>query len=359
MAFSDVLPSNQFHREITWVTDVKVATGWTDGTFRPVQPVNRDAIAAFLYRLAQPQGYQAPAVSPFSDISPDTQFYTEMAWMADSGVAGGYDDGTYRPLDPVNRDAMAAFMYRLAGSPEFTAPARSPFVDVAPDTQFYKEMAWLASTRISTGWPDGTYRPLEPVNRDAMAAFVFRLAAFWPPRAYSGTGNSTFLLPRLGVRYWVARIEHPPTSNALFEAWAVDSNRAAIGPIAGFPGGYRGTVGLTTSGPGGASVAGLKLTAPSAWKVTVLGAEAMPSLPASGTYQGQGDEVVRVDNARGRSVTLNFPGSGGFTVMVMDAAGTWLALPIERGGAYTGSYTIPSNAYTFEIVADGYWSITR
>ena len=51
----------------------------------------------------------------------------------------------------------------------------SPFTDVTPQTPFYKEMAWVQAEGISTGWPDGTYKPWEPVNRDAMAAFMARL----------------------------------------------------------------------------------------------------------------------------------------------------------------------------------------
>lgn len=73
---------------------------------------------------------------------------------------------------------MAAFMYRLAGSPDYTPPSKSSFEDVLPDRQFYKEISWLASTGISTGWTedDGTktYRPNESINRDAMAAFMYR-----------------------------------------------------------------------------------------------------------------------------------------------------------------------------------------
>ena len=98
-----------------------------------------------------------------------------MTWMHAQGIATGYADGTFRPWDPVNRDAMAAFMYRYKGSPAYTAPATSPFTDVAPTDQFYTEMAWLRSTGVSTGWPDGSYRPVTPVMRDAMAAFLYRL----------------------------------------------------------------------------------------------------------------------------------------------------------------------------------------
>ena len=59
---------------------------------------------------------------------------------------------------------------------DFTAPAGSPFVDVATDNQFYREISWLAESGISTGWDDGTFRPVQPVARDAMAAFMLRFA---------------------------------------------------------------------------------------------------------------------------------------------------------------------------------------
>jgi len=121
---------------------------------------------------------QVSTAPVFSDVGVENQFYTEIMWMAAEGISSGWSepDGTktFRPLEPVARDAMAAFLYRAAGSPEFTAPTESPFTDVDTDSQFYKEIAWLASKGISTGWSDGTFRPLEPVARDAMAVFLYR-----------------------------------------------------------------------------------------------------------------------------------------------------------------------------------------
>ena len=46
--------------------------------------------------------------------------------------------------------------------------------DVPANSQFYKEIAWLAEQGITKGWDDGTYRPGEPIHRDAMAAFLYR-----------------------------------------------------------------------------------------------------------------------------------------------------------------------------------------
>lgn len=178
--FVDFPPRMLFLEDIEWLATSGITTGWEEPegtrTFRPWAPIARDAMAAFLYRLAGSPAFMPPTVSPFSDVTPSTPFYKEMTWLRAKGISTGYTDGTFRPADPVNRDAMAAFMYRFKGSPAYSAPATSPFTDVATSDSFFKEMAWLRSKGISTGWPDGTYRPLTPVMRDAMAAFLHRLA---------------------------------------------------------------------------------------------------------------------------------------------------------------------------------------
>ena len=182
--FHDVSTGQQFYREMAWLAERKISTGWVeDGRrmYRPLQSISRDAMAAFLYRLAGSPDYTPPVESPFADVATGQQFYKEMAWLSENGISTGWvEDGRrmYRPLQSISRDAMAAFLYRMAGKPDYAAPAQSPFADVATGQQFYMEMAWLSENSISTGWAeDGRrlYRPLQPINRDAMAAFLFRL----------------------------------------------------------------------------------------------------------------------------------------------------------------------------------------
>jgi hypothetical protein len=172
--FSDVPASRAFAREIEWLASTGITSGFGDGTFRPLGTVNRDAMAAFLYRFAGKPAFTPPATSPFSDLTPSTPFYKEITWLASTGITGGFSDGTFRPSGTVNRDAMAAFLYRFAGRPPFTPPATSPFSDMTPSTPFYKEITWLASTGITGGFSDGTFRAGQSVKRDAMAAFLFR-----------------------------------------------------------------------------------------------------------------------------------------------------------------------------------------
>ncbi|HIY24640.1 MAG TPA: ExeM/NucH family extracellular endonuclease [Candidatus Brachybacterium merdigallinarum] len=180
-SFTDVPESNLFYDEITWMAEQGYSTGWeeADGTFtyRPLQPVNRDAMAAFLWRMAGSPEIDGPRTQPFTDVTPQTEHYEAIIWAYQQGITRGWSDGTFRPTEPIARDAMAAFLYRYAGSPDIADPTSPVFSDVPASSMFATEIAWMESEGITTGWPDGTYRPLSSTNRDAMAAFLYRMYA--------------------------------------------------------------------------------------------------------------------------------------------------------------------------------------
>ncbi|PWD51678.1 hypothetical protein C8046_14515 [Serinibacter arcticus] len=195
--FLDVASDNLFYAEIVWLFRSNISTGWVDGQgnaeFRPLSPVNRDAMAAFLYRLAGSPTFVEPETSPFVDVAKDNLFYKEISWLHAEGISTGWSlpgqpgRSEFRPLAPVARDAMAAFLARFADGvlnrdvEGFDPPAVSPFVDVTTDNLYYREIAWLAHEGISSGWDvegqDGLkeFRPLSSINRDAMAKFMFEL----------------------------------------------------------------------------------------------------------------------------------------------------------------------------------------
>ncbi|WP_396134597.1 S-layer homology domain-containing protein [Cellulomonas sp. ATA003] len=148
---------------------------------------SREATAAFLHRAA---GSPAPAelVREFVDVPTSHRFHDEIRWLASTGITTGYRDGTFQGSGSVSREAMAAFLHRAAGSPAPVGPVRE-FVDVPADHPFHDAVAWLASTRITTGYRDGTFQGSGAVSREAMAAFLYRYdhaglrPARSPPRA--------------------------------------------------------------------------------------------------------------------------------------------------------------------------------
>jgi hypothetical protein len=183
--FGDVPTNHMFYVEIAWMTAMGITRGtWLpNGSFGydPVAPVTRMAMAAFLYRAAGSPAFTPPPTSPFPDVPTSHMFYKEIAWMLDQGITTGtvLPNGSfgYDPTAAVSRQAMAAFLYRAAGEPEFTPPEEEPFDDISPSAPFRDEIMWMFVAGISTGnvWPGGTYYlPLDPVSRMAMAAFIFR-----------------------------------------------------------------------------------------------------------------------------------------------------------------------------------------
>lgn len=175
--FVDVPARHLFASEITWAKQRGLLNGWDDGTFRPDLPIERGAMAAVVYRLAGSPGYAAPAQSAYRDVAPGDPFYKEIHWAKSRGLLNGWDDGTFRPTAPITRDATAALLYRTAGSPAYSTPGGSSFTDLGPREPFYKEIHWLRASGITTGWDDGTFRPGASTDRGAMAAFLHRFVS--------------------------------------------------------------------------------------------------------------------------------------------------------------------------------------
>lgn len=174
--FNDVPDNLIFAHEINTLADHGVIRGWPDRTFRPQIPVWRDAVIAYMYRIAGEPAYTAPRRSPFLDVDQSQPFYKEICWAQATGlttgwkVRGGWE---FRPFQPILRDAMATFLFRASGE-SLRGVNYNGFNDVNSSLIFEKEIKWMGSTGISRGWDDGTYRPFNQTTRAELAAFLYR-----------------------------------------------------------------------------------------------------------------------------------------------------------------------------------------
>ena len=91
------------------------------------------------------------------------------------------NDRWYHPNYPVSRAQMAVFVSRSictptgeAGMVDYISPETPTFPDVATIYWAYKYIEYAAEHNIVGGYPEGLYRPNEPVNRGQMAVFVAR-----------------------------------------------------------------------------------------------------------------------------------------------------------------------------------------
>jgi subtilisin family serine protease len=174
--FTDVARSSTFWGDIEWMAANGISTGNQPGpTYKPSQAVSRAAMSAFMYRLAGEPAFVDPPTPTFSDVAPTSTFFHEIEWMADEGITTGFAGGLYKPNDPVKRQSMSAFMYRLAGEPAFPDPPTATFNDVATTSTFFTEIEWMADEGITTGFPGNLFKPNDSVTRAAMSAFMHRL----------------------------------------------------------------------------------------------------------------------------------------------------------------------------------------
>jgi hypothetical protein len=173
--------------QIVACVDANVVKGYSDGTYKPADPVTRDQMAVYTSRALAggdanvPTG---PATATFSDVPTDYWAFKYVEYAAAQNVVQGYSDGTYKPTDQVDRGQMAVFIARSIYMPTaarldltgYTPPATPTFPDVPTSFWAYKYVEYIAQPGIGVtkGYPDGDYHPEYICTRDQMAVYIQR-----------------------------------------------------------------------------------------------------------------------------------------------------------------------------------------
>jgi hypothetical protein len=123
-SFVDVPASHWAYRYVEYAKAMGIVGGFPDGRYRPSDEVNRADMAAFIARsVVLPTGddglqsYQPPDQPTFPDVPADHWAYRYVEFVARQGIAGGYQDGTYRPAKACTRGETAVYLARAFSLP--------------------------------------------------------------------------------------------------------------------------------------------------------------------------------------------------------------------------------------------------
>ena len=108
--FTDVPSSYRFYNEIAAVANAGIMKGKKDGEiFDPYTKLTRAEMAVVLQRA-----YKLPVAeeNPFRDNYTSSFAYDAVKALAASGVTQGFTDGTFRPANPISRTDFSVFLYR-------------------------------------------------------------------------------------------------------------------------------------------------------------------------------------------------------------------------------------------------------
>ncbi|MGC8904570.1 S-layer homology domain-containing protein [Thermus sp.] len=171
-AFSDV-PQGPLTEQVEAVVRAGWIQGYPDGTFRGHEVLNRYQLGTVLGRVLKDLGVEGKPVA-FKDVPPGHWALEPLSLAVAWGLVTGYPDGTFRGQEPLNRAALAAVLARILERLGVAREALLPW-DVS-------EVHWAApAVRRVVGAglmdlnPDGSFGLEAPVNRYQMARVLAAL----------------------------------------------------------------------------------------------------------------------------------------------------------------------------------------
>ncbi|MCD6109158.1 beta-propeller domain-containing protein [bacterium] len=96
--FSDVPTSYDYSDAVSYLKDLKVVEGYGDGTYKPINTINR---AEFTKIVLLSAGYKPEGSNCFPDVT-EGWFAPYVCKAKDIGLVAGYPDGTFKPERPIN-----------------------------------------------------------------------------------------------------------------------------------------------------------------------------------------------------------------------------------------------------------------
>ncbi len=180
-AYTDVPDSYWAAGAIRQLAQQGIISGYADGSFRPDSRITRAEFASVIARALNLAAV-TPPVPRFRDVSPSDWEDGAVEAAAAAGLITGDGAGAFKPDDPITRQEMAGML--LAAVPDKDAAISA---DAGAAAEFTDEdaiagwagaaVAVVAGEGLISGYPDGSFGPLNQATRAEASAVVSKLLA--------------------------------------------------------------------------------------------------------------------------------------------------------------------------------------
>ncbi len=183
IAFADVPQTYWAAPFIIALAERGVISGFEDGSFKPNQPVTRAQFAVQLQKAFTKPDRQPPV--PFSDVPPGSYWSTAVDKAVKANFMRGYPEGDFRPEQPVSRAEAVTSLVQGLGIPEPADPEAilQPYRDRAQVPSWARgRVAAAIQQQLFSGDPDTQLlQPNQPATRADIAALVYKGLAVGQP----------------------------------------------------------------------------------------------------------------------------------------------------------------------------------
>lgn len=146
--------------------------GYPDGTVQPKGEITRAEACTIFFRLLteSSRNYYFSKTNDYTDVNAGDWFNNAISTLSNAGIVTGYNDGTFRPNQPITRGEMAKIIANFANLNKGT----KSFTDLSGHwSKTYVELAagngWIA------GYPDGSFRPDQKITRAETVTMINRV----------------------------------------------------------------------------------------------------------------------------------------------------------------------------------------
>ena len=147
--------------------------GYEDGTVRPERNVTRAEVATVFYRLLTEAMRKSnwSVDNSFPDVEQGIWYNIAVSVNSMMGVIRGYPDGSFRPDNSITRAELAAIAARFARAMAMRGDNEVSFNDISghwaeADIRHAAIIGWVR------GYPDGSFRPDQPITRAEFITLV-------------------------------------------------------------------------------------------------------------------------------------------------------------------------------------------
>ena len=154
------------HKDLTYIV------GYPDESVRPDASMTRAEAATVFCRLYDgeyPEFERRMSNGTFEDVKTDCWFYKEIETLYNIGIVDGMDEHTFAPDAPVTRAEFAVMAAKFAN---LDYEGGNIFEDVPAGHWAYSYINAAANAGWVEGYPDGSFRPDEPISRAEVVTLV-------------------------------------------------------------------------------------------------------------------------------------------------------------------------------------------
>ena len=140
-----------------------------------------------------------PVKAAYSDVLPDTDYYSSCARLADLGIIAGYEDGTFRPENTVTRAEFTKIIVCMMDKEKEArgSTGMTGFFDVDAASWYTNYIRYAVSREILSGYADGSFRPNDTINLQEAVTILLRtlgyeeaeIGYYWPNNYLSAAAS--------------------------------------------------------------------------------------------------------------------------------------------------------------------------